>query len=785
LVDEFQDTNWAQYELVKMLAGRERNLAVVGDDDQSVYAFRGASMSNILQFKKDYPEAKQVVLVENYRNKQNILDLAYEFIKLNNPNRLEYQLKGAREGKGGARGQRGRDGEGALNKKLIAREKGKGEIEVIRGDDLGDEIRRVVEKIADLKIKDKKSSWGDFAILVRANESAKEFCAALETAGLPYMFFSSRGLYAKPVVMDIIAYLRLLDNYHESAALYRVLNLPVFGFSCKELVDLNHQAQKKARSLFGILNDSSAFARGELKEKIGKVLSLIEKHSALARTKPASEVMLAFLRDSGYLKFLTGQGERQSRETATYLNQFMKRIKSFEAASDDKTVKAFLEELNMEIKAGEQGALAPDIEAGPDTVKVMTVHAAKGLEFKYVFIVGMVDKRFPAVERKETIAVPDALVKEILPEGDTHLEEERRLFYVAMTRARQGLYFSWAEDYGGARAKKPSRFLAEVGLVHNEAEKKSKFKIQNNKSQINSKFKTINSQFFRLSGTPSKRREILNSSASAEPRQSGGKFSIPSHFSYSQLAAFSSCPYQYRFAHILKIPTRGKASFSFGKTMHLTLQKLFELVNEKKGLGQADLFSRGERPFAPTVSMDEVLSLYERSWIDDWYESKKQKEEYKKKGKEILREFYEKHKDNWPNAVMIEKKFNIKIKDGGEIYSVRGTIDRIDKEGEEIRIVDYKTGSPKDKLSFADKEQLLLYQIAAGDLFREKVGSLVFYYLENNSEVEFSGSDKDLEKVKEKIVGAIKEIKKGEFPPKPSQLCRWCDFFEICEFRKN
>ena len=135
--------------------------------------------------------------------------------------------------------------------------------------------------------------------------------------------------------------------------------------------------------------------------------------------------------------------------------------------------------------------------------------------------------------------------------------------------------------------------------------------------------------------------------------------------------------------------------------------------------------------------------------------------------------------------MMTEKGFNIKIAAAGELYTVRGVIDRIDDIGGKIKIVDYKTGQPKEKLSFEEKEQLLIYQIAAGDLFRQKVDSLVFYYLNNNSEAEFLGTEEELVKVKEKIIGTIREIKKGEFPPRPSQLCKWCNFFGICEFRQS
>ncbi|MBU4125290.1 ATP-dependent helicase, partial [Patescibacteria group bacterium] len=643
LLDEFQDTNWAQYELIKILAQPRNNLAVVGDDDQSIYKFRGASISNILQFKKDFPKSKEIFLVNNYRNKQNVLDLSYEFIKLNNPNRLEYQLNTkTRKHKNtentktlGLRPQntktlsfaskhentKTRKHENTetheLNKKLLAQGKGEGVIEVIQGSDLQDEVGRVVEKIADLKIQSKNSSWNDFAILVRANDSAKDFCNALEIAGLPYQFLSSRGLYAKPVIMDLTAYLKLLDDYHESAAVYRILNLPVLDFSYQELVNFNYIARKKAWSLYTVLRDSRGRLGSAIQQKIDRILSLIGKHTALAREKSVSEIIIAFLNDSGYLKYLTsppapspshvpglnreeGEYERESRENMNLLNQFMKRIKKFESASDDKSVKAFLAELNMEIDSGEQGSLSPDIESGPEAIKIMTIHGSKGLEFKYVFIANMVDKRFPTIERQEQILIPDALIKEILPEGDIHLEEERRLFYVAMTRAKNDLYFSWAPDYGGVRKKKPSRFLAECGLIHENTKTLKHSASPQNTKTLGFASKHENTKTRKHENTKTAISDIGESAKrKVQITKTETEMQIPNYFSYTQLAAFSNCPYQYRFAHILRVPMTGKPVFSFGKTMHSVLQKTFELVNEKKGLGQGDLFSLTPQPPLP------------------------------------------------------------------------------------------------------------------------------------------------------------------------------------------
>ena len=338
LLDEFQDTNWSQYELIKILAQPKNNLTVVGDDDQAIFRFRGASMSNILQFNQDYPGAKKIVLTRNYRSRQNILDRSYEFIKQNNPNRLEWQLANSnnplnpplQRGQQQPPLQRGQQqpplqrGGGGLSKKLIAENKCAGKIGVIQGQNLAEEVKLAVDKIVELKevvganglcpdLNSDRPSWNDFAILVRANDSAQAFLDELERRGLPYIFGASRGLYLKPAVMDVIAYFKLLDNYHESAAVWRILNLPIYKFTDQELINFNHLAAKKALSLFEVLNQAAVFKFSpELQEKIKPILALIAKHSKLAREKPAGEVLWAFMLDSGYYKFLADQAEKDS-----------------------------------------------------------------------------------------------------------------------------------------------------------------------------------------------------------------------------------------------------------------------------------------------------------------------------------------------------------------------------------------------------------------------------------------------------------------------------------------
>ena len=393
-------------------------------------------------------------------------------------------------------------------------------------------------------------------------------------------------------------------------------------------------------------------------------------------------------------------------------------------------------------------------DLSPDSVRIMTAHAAKGLEFKHVFIVNLVDRKFPSAGKTDRLELPTALTKEILPEGDAHLQEERRLFYVAMTRAKQGLYFSSAEDYGGARAKKLSRFLLE-----------------------------LSEDGFALAVAPeqapgAEQLSLLAGKRAAEPLPPQIKPAAPT-LSFTQLKAFESCPYQYCFAHILRLPIKGKPVFSFGKTMHSVMQKFFILARAKAEAKQKNLF--GETSGGGTITWEEVKEIYDSSFIDDWYPDALTKRQYYDHGLDCLKGFFIQWQESPHAALELEKGFTIKL---APEVAIRGAIDRINEVNGGLKLVDYKTGNPKKKLEAEDKEQLLIYQLAAEQILRQPVKELAYYYFDNNSELAFLGSDKELEKLKEKIIATVGEIKQGEFPPRPSETtCKWCDFSGICDFR--
>ena len=761
LVDEFQDTDWAQYELIKLLSCEENNINVVADDDQSIYRFRGASMSNILRFKEDFPNSKELFLINNYRTKQNILDLSYKFIQQNNPNRLEFQLCA----------QDKENKKPKLSKRLISNTGENGIIEHLHVDNLKNEIKTVADKIIKLYEHNRDVNWDDFAILIRANSQAVNFINEFENRGIPFTFISARGLYTKPIILDLISYLRLIINLSDNIAAYRVLEMDCFGFSYKDIMAILRFSSKKAISVVGSLKRFNEYIiSDEGKEIIKKLLRLLNKHSALAKKEKVFKVAYQIIMDLELLQFLQKKGEKIYIEKVKYLNQFFKRLENFENASPDflenqaLNVRDFLSFFDLSVQAGDEGNLETDYDFGPETVKIMTVHGSKGLEFKHVFIVNLVDKRFPSITRKEVLEIPEPLLKEKLSGKDSHLEEERRLFYVAMTRAKDAVYFTSADDYGGVRKKKLSRFLYELGFCDSPEKVAKKEKTKAIKPE---EFKPDYSKSLKIK------------------QDKDFKLPLPKKFSFTQLKSFENCPYQYKLAHILKLYGFGKQVFSYGQAMHSTLQKFFQLIENRSKPSQTNLFV-GDEPTKPKIpTLKELLEIFESSWIEDWYDDDESKQNYKKEGTDSLKEFYEINYPNFPKVLALEMGFKLKIDDDVLI----GRIDRVDElEDGSIEVVDYKTGGVPanlNKIDKSNKNQLLIYQLALQDIYKDKkVKQVTFYYLKKNKALSFKGTDEELDKLREEIKIKIAKIKNSDFTPTPSMFtCNNCDYKDICEYK--
>lgn len=707
LVDEFQDTNYAQYQLIKLLAPSESSpeLLVCGDDDQSIYKFRGASVSNILEFKKDYPRAKTAVLTKNYRSGQKILDAAYRLIQNNNPDRLEEKLE--------------------IIKKLKSQVSEGLKPEVIHAAAGEEEAEEVVRKITELK---KDFDWRDFAILARANSHLDAFVAALKRHGIPYQLIGNRGLFDQDETRDVIAVLKVLADPNDDVNLYRLLNIKVLKTEPQKIANLLNQARRTRKNLCEILKDQNE-----------KTASLIEKHRQDIAKKPVTLLAFNFLTEIGYIKPLLEEESIENMLKIKNLNLFFDKIKEFEAEAPEPNVIEFTNYLDLLMEAGESPAQA-EIE-DIDTVNLLTVHAAKGLEFPVIFLANLVSDRFPTRDRKDLLPLPDELVKEILPEGDVHIQEERRLFYVGCTRAKERLFLSYADNYGGTRMKKPSGFIKELGIRDEE---------YRDEEMKNKKFEPLS--LFGIPKTSSPHHLITSSPP-------------PRFVSYSQLETFSQCPLKYKYRYILGIPEPPSHVLSFGQTIHRALRDFH----------REDLFKSH-------TDLNRLLELYQNHWLPEGYESKEHQQRRFENGRKILKNYFEKHKGLLGQPTQLEKKFTLKV---GPTTLV-GSIDRVDKLPDDgYEIVDYKTGKVKEQKYVDEDAQLSIYALAAKEALGITPQSLALYFVEENKKVSTTRSKDQLSEKRKRIEEQIEGIKKSRFEPKVSMLCRWCSYQTLCPAYKR
>lgn len=711
LVDEFQDTNFAQYQLVLMLCCGHKNLFVVGDDDQSIYKWRGASLSNILQFEKNFPEAEKIVLSDNYRSKKEILNSAYALIVNNNPDRLEVKT--------------------GLNKKLVAANGSGGKVSVHHFQSFASEAEFVAKEIK--RSFESGVPYEEMAILIRTNALAHAFVEELKVQGVPYQIRSPKGLLALPEIKDLICVCRLLHDPFDDVAMLRVLKLDSLNIAMTEVLALMKEAGHK--SLFDVINEQNVSYDGEnlslpgTESEILKIGEILKKLIEFSKKNSVGAVLNEFLKLSGHLKYLI---DNEKYEEIENINEFAKQVSKFERDHADNTVIDFVQYLNLLEEAN--ASLSYDAFRDRQSVQILTVHGSKGLEFEKVFMVGLCKNRFPSINRREIFEIPKELTREIYPEGDFHVQEERRLFYVAMTRAKSELYLTYSDFYEGTKNWKMSPFVEEVlkseipEVVEHEDSEDAILKLQ-------------------------KLKQIEKPKVEVLPLKS-------KNFSYSQLDTFKTCPLQYNYKYLVKIPVSDSHTLSFGNSVHETLKQFYQHLK------------RGRK-----VSLQLMTELYEKCWQSLGYESIEQEQSKKAKGLEILRNFYEKNKNPWIVPIYLEKNFFLKL---GE-YAISGRIDRIDQLPDgTFEMIDYKTGRFKKSHNLKRDLQLSIYALAMKEVFGFEASRLSLYYLEDNVKVSTNRSEQDLRNVIVELEAMISGMEKSDFMPTPGEMCNFCPFRLIC-----
>ena len=415
LVDEYQDTNKAQFTLVTLLASKYGNITVVGDNDQSIYSFRGADITNILNFEKDFPGTRIIKLEQNYRCTQSILNAANEVIK-NNEAKYEKKLWTENE-------------RGALPK-------------VYRGENEYDEANYVVRQINTLKIEEYYKN-SDFTILYRMNSQSRALEDILRRENIPYKIVGGLKFYERKEIKDIIAYLRLIQNTNDNLSLTRIINEPKRGVGKTSLDNIDALAASSGVSMYEIIKNADSYGLNRVYGNTREFINTIEDLRARKDTMKISELIKATLTQTGYTKALELENTIEAETRIENLDEFLTVAIEFEDESADNSLSEFLEGITL-------SSDLDGMEDTEDSVTLMTLHSAKGLEFPVVFLVGMEEGIFPGYK---SIGEPQ------------ELEEERRICYVGITRAKQLLHLTCAKQrtiFGSTSCNAVSRFLKEI-----------------------------------------------------------------------------------------------------------------------------------------------------------------------------------------------------------------------------------------------------------------------------------------------------------------------------------
>lgn len=751
LVDEYQDTNIAQNKLVEMICPPKSkpNLFVVGDDSQSIYKFRGAAVSNILEFFKTYNGAKRVVLTKNYRSTQNILDAAHRLIKKNDPDTLEHKM--------------------GIDKSLISTRGEKGaNLEFFFPPRVENETEMVVKKIRELKENDEELEWSDFAILVRANNHAEPFLTELSRMAVPYQFLGPAQLFRQKEIKELIAYLQLLVDPVDDVAAFRVLSSEEISIDQSELGLLGGYAKRQGLSYYEIIKKVLSWDYGqteklkfgqysqrppvlseETKTKVENFVEMFEKHLELAKKESGGQILYNYLRDTNYLDLIIDPENEETARAAENIGLFFDKVKAFEANREEKRVRDLLDWIQMRLELGDSPLVSKNDWTKNEAVNVLTVHSGKGLEFRVVFVVNVVDQRFPTRRRSEQIPLPEELVKEILPEGDPHEQEERRLFYVAMTRAKDYLFLSGAKFYNeeAKREKKASIFVKEA-LGEDLITKSGKEK-----------------QISLLEWEGKEKTEEFTREKLSERRIN--------YLSYSQMNNFSICPRQYKYQYILKLPSPPRAAQILGTSVHETLKSFYQQVKAK--------LIKGEK--------EELLRFLKKNWQSVGFDNKKHEKDTYKKAVEMLTKYYDESfdKKTVDKVLALEKRFSLKI---GPELKIGGVVDRVDDIGEGmIEVIDYKTGGKVPSQREVDRdEQLSLYALAVsldGSYYQKPVEKikLTLWFLDEGKKVSTTRTKEEVEEMRKKVIETAEEISKSEFPAKPGKVfpCGFCAYKLVCD----
>jgi DNA helicase-2/ATP-dependent DNA helicase PcrA len=697
LVDEFQDTNPMQSALVDLLVGKQPNLMVVGDDDQSIYGWRGATLANILDFKKRYAGAEEITLIENYRSTQSILDAAYRLIRNNDPERLEVINK--------------------LDKRLHAQTDDGPAPATKHFYSLEAELTWIADDIAK-RIKHGQDPSG-IAVLARRTQVVEKAHEALELHDIPHAIAGlSNDMYAQPAVKQLIEGLRAVSDPMDDMALFHVLSGPLFGLEPGALSALTAAARREHAKLADSIRHSDETS---FKEALDTLEGWRKNGSELS----VGSLAYTIITDSGWKQRLyeSSEADVDVQLQAQALSKFFKTLKEFERIAAVPSVQNYLVNLPA-LQAGGSDFEDASLDISDSLVNVLSVHRAKGLEWDTVYIIDCTEGSFPLQKRGGSLEVP-AELKALRSRADEHMAEERRLMYVAVTRARRELILSYSSRHGGGAPRRPSRFLAELFTALPE-------EIQDEADQTSLELFAPR----------------INPAAVPLPAamQQDGKLVL----SASQIVCWLDCPQDFYYKYVLGMPLPANPSAQYGTAIHSAIQSIYEgrragnvpsletiLEQVQSALPKAGYASAGSRERAHAQAVASVRAIYDRFT-----------------------------KDRLP--IEVEQSFGVSLPDTP--LKIIGRIDAVFQLETGIEICDFKTSTsvttPEQAKSRATgSKQLTLYALAWQLQHDEMPALLTLDFVETGQTGSVRKQPKSLDTLQSKLRQMVDQLQAGEYPP--------------------
>lgn len=789
LVDEFQDNNYAQLELIKILSP-SGNVTVVGDDDQSIYRFQGAFVANFQHFIESYKnKVKIIVLRQNYRSPQNIVNLASQLLK-NVPNRQQKELFSSNE-----------EGD---------------KVSVVRCNHDMAEVEFVVNKIKQMlgtKINrrdgsEKPLTFKDFTVLSRRRADGKKFAQALNAYGIPATFVGEANIFNASTGRDLLAYLDVASNPTNSGlAIIRVLKNS--GISDQNIARINQAAKKRRRSsetdsdfVYDVIMDLDVPELDQLDE-LFEIQKQFQTLTNLPTQKTVSETIFEIMMSvTDLYKSATQTDTLSDRKKQTILKELYHISLEFESQNKNGTLSEFIDYLRL---LGEFDVELEENSEIRDAIQVSTIHQSKGKEFPIVFVSDVSQGKLPLRYQAKKFYVPNDLAKGLQKgedEKSLSLQEERRLLYVAMTRAQNQLYLVFPTKYAqNVRQSKPSVFLEEIDFENNPLVNLIDFSgtTQETLLQDQDKFSIIQ-QDLQAKATKFVHQMQLESAiarivdlakvehfkehGNLDAFDTGDLFTVESNNDVESLLAgekiplinkdtlrlsatkfdtYIKCPLQFKFAHILEVPTPQTTYFNLGLAVHAVAESLTKM--EKDGIQHTE---------------EIALELLDKNWDSNAYRSQKKEKEDLAKAKEMIQTYLKWISESKNKAVDVEKRFKIEIAG----VPVTGSIDRVEKTPSgEFEVIDFKTGGIYEtKNSIKENTQMNVYALAVDNLYGKLPEKTSLFYLREGKILENPIKTDNLERVKSNLENITKSILNEEFEAKPEKnACYNCGFRSICD----